>query len=154
MKRSAGVLPYKIENGEIMVYLEHPGGPFWEGKDSWSICKGEYTNEKAIDAAVREFKEETGFALNPDDLFFIGSTKQEATNKLVTVFGVLHDFDPSLMVSNTFQREWPPFSGQIQEFPEMDEGRWFSILEADQKIFAGQRKFLWKLVDIIHSEKQ
>lgn len=153
MRRSAGVLPYKIENGEIMVYLEHPGGPFWEGKDSWSICKGEYKKEKAMEAAIREFKEETGFTLCAEDLFFIGSEKQEATNKLVTVFGVEHDFDPSLMVSNTFKREWPPLSGQIQEFPEMDEGRWFSIFEAEQKIFVGQKKFLQKLVAIIRSEK-
>lgn len=153
MRRSAGILPYKVVNNEIFVYLEHPGGPYWQGKDLWSICKGEYTNEKAIDAAIREFKEEANIEINKDDLFFIGSEKQEATNKLVTVFGVETDFDYSKMSSNTFTLEWPPSSGEYHEFPEMDEGRWFSIDEAEKKILKGQRKFLEKLNNIINREK-
>ncbi len=154
MKRSAGILPYKIVDGKIMVYLEHPGGPYWENKDEWSICKGEYKKEeKAINAALREFKEETGFALNKEDLHFIGSLKQQATKKLVIVFGVEKDINPEKMISNTFTKEWPPHSGQIQEFPEMDQGKWFTIEEADQKIFKGQRPILKKLVDIIYSVK-
>lgn len=153
MKRSAGILPYKFEDGHLMVYLEHPGGPFWEGKDSWSICKGEYTKEKAIDAALREFNEETSFAVNKKDLFFIGSKKMESSNKLITIFGVETNFDASKMKSNTFKKEWPPMSGIIQEFPEMDEGRWFEIEEAMSKVFKGQETILEKLKDKISYNK-
>lgn len=147
MKRSAGVLPYKIENGDFLVYLGRPGGPFWEGKDMWSICKGEYTKERALDAALREFSEETGFDVLPDEVFFIGSEKQHATNKLITIFGVKKDFDPMIMKSNTFKKEWPIGSGNIQEFPEMAEGRWFTYDEAMPRIFKGQRRILDKLYD-------
>lgn len=153
MKRSAGVLPYKNQDGRIMVYLERPGGPFWEGKDMWSICKGEYTKEKAIDAALREFQEETGFSIVKEDLFFIGSEKQFATNKLITIFGIEKDFNPTKMSSNTFKKEWPPGTGIIQEFPEMAEGRWFYIEDAYKKIFKGQKKILSKLLNIINSDK-
>ena len=110
MKRSAGILPFKIVDNKLFVYLEHPGGPYWQDKDLWSICKGEYSNEKAIDAAIREFKEETNFEINKKDLFFIGSEKQESTNKLVTIFGVETDFDVKKMSSNTFKLELPPLS--------------------------------------------
>ncbi len=153
MKRSAGILPYRFKDGVLSVYLEHPGGPYWEGKDLWSICKGEYTYEKAIDAAVREFEEETGFKVEKDNLFFVGSLKQQATNKLVTVFGIQCDLDPSKMKSNTFKLEWPPMSGNICEFPEMDEGRWFQLEEAKEKIFKGQIKILEKMESIINSAK-
>lgn len=152
MKRSAGILPYKIVDKKIMVYLEHPGGPYWQDKDEWSICKGEYKrDEKAVDAAVREFKEETGFSLDKKDLFFIKSVKQQATNKLVIIFGVETDIDPEKMTSNTFIKEWPPFSGQMQEFLEMDQAKWFSIEEARKKIFKGQKSILTKLEEIIYS---
>lgn len=152
MKRSAGILPYKKLNGDLMVYLEHPGGPYWVNKDLWSICKGEYCCEKALDAAVREFSEETGFEIDKDKLFFIRSVKQKATNKLVIAFGIEQDIDPSKMKSNMFKLEWPPESGIIQEFPEMDEGRWFKIEEAKTKILKGQIKILDKLEMIINSE--
>lgn len=154
MKRSAGILPFKIVDNKLFVYLEHPGGPYWEDKDLWSVCKGEYSNEKAIDAAIREFKEETNFEINKKDLFFIGSEKQESTNKLVTIFGVETDFDAKKMSSNTFKLEWPPLSGEIHEYPEMDEGRWFLIEEAKGKILKGQRKFLDKLIRILNRENK
>lgn len=144
MKRSVGVLPYKIENGELMVYLEHPGGPFWKGKDKWSICKGEQINENAICAAIREFKEESGFDVPVDKIQFLGSVKQKS-NKLITIFSVLMDIDPKKMKSNTFSMEYPRGSGEIKEFYEMDEGRWFSLEIAKEKIFVGQRKLLIKL---------
>lgn len=152
MKRSAGILPFKIEQNEIYVYLEHPGGPYWQDIDKWSICKGEYKDEKAIDAAVREFKEETNFSVNKQKVFFLGSKKQQATNKLVIVFAVNQDIDPSMMKSNYFKLEWPPLSGTIQEFPEMDKASWFNINEAKDKIFAGQLIFLNKLVDLLERQ--
>ncbi len=153
MKKSAGILPYKIEDNKIFVYLEHPGGPYWTGKDKWSICKGEYKNEPAIDAAIREFTEETGFTVNKDELFFIKSVKLESSNKLITIFGLNKDFDASKMKSNTFNLEWPPKSGNMVEFPEMDEGRWIEIKTAKNKIFKGQEKVLDKLEEIINDFK-
>lgn len=152
MKRSAGILPYKIEDDNLYVYLEHPGGPYWVEKDLWSICKGEFKNEKAIEAAIREFNEETGTLINREKLFFIGSKKQQATNKLVIVFGVEQDIDPTKMKSNKFKLEWPPESGIINEFPEMDKAAWFRIEEAYDKIFSGQQVFLKKLTSLL--EKQ
>lgn len=145
MKRSAGILPYKIENNELKVYLEHPGGPFWEGKDKWSICKGEYSDEKAIDAALREFNEESGFQVEARDLEFLGSQKLNSVNKLISIFIIKTDLDVTKMKSNTFKLEYPFGSGIINEYPEMDEGRWFTIAEAKEKVFKGQEKILEKL---------
>ncbi len=145
MKRSAGILPYKIENNELKVYLEHPGGPFWEGKDKWSICKGEYSDEKAIDAALREFNEESGFQVEARDLEFLGSQKLNSVNKLISIFIIKADLDVTKMKSNTFKLEYPLGSGIINEYPEMDEGRWFNIAEAKEKVFKGQEKILEKL---------
>lgn len=148
MKHSAGILPYKYTSGTLQVYLEHPGGPYWQNKDLWSICKGEYKQEKALDAALREFKEETGFNISSKDFIFLGSKKQSSTNKLVTIFAVNIDLDPTKMISNTFTIEWPPFSNNIQKFPEMDKAAWFPIEEAKEKIFPGQKYFLEKLHEI------
>lgn len=149
MKKSAGVLPYKIENNDLYVYLEKPGGPFWKNKDSWSICKGEYNKESSLDAAVREFREESGFDVNRKDLEFLCSIKMKTTNKLVTVFIVNQDFDADKMKSNTFIKEWPIGSGKMCEFPEMIEGKWFEIKEAKNKVFKGQIKILEKLEEYI-----
>lgn len=148
MKRSAGILPFKIENGRLMVFLEHPGGPFWEGIDKWSISKGEYKNEKAIDAAIREFKEESGFVVDKDELIYLGANKQKS-KKLVNCFIINKDFDATNIKSNTFKKEWPVGSGVIQEFPEMDEARWFLLDEAKEKIFQGQIVFLNKLENYV-----
>jgi len=151
MKRSAGILPYKIVDNDIYVYLERPGGPYFKGKDKWGICKGEYTNERAIDAAIREFKEESGNLVKEEDLFFIGSTKV-SKEKVINIFGINKDFDPSKMTSNTFKKEFPPNSGKIREYPEMEEARWFKIEEAKKKIFKYQDKILDKLVSIIDNK--
>lgn len=149
VKRSSGILPYKFVDGKLLVYLERPGGPFWEGKNRWSLCKGEHKKgESAIDAALREFKEESGFDINKDDLFFIGSFKQKS-KKLVSVFGVEQDLDENKMTSNTFIREYPVGSGKNCEFPEMAEGRWFLVNEAREVIFDGQKKILDKIVNMV-----
>ena len=113
MKRSAGILPYKYIDNELYVYLEHPGGPFWEGVDKWSVVKGEYDNEKAINAARREFFEESGFDIN-EDLEYLGSFKLK--NKLVIMFCLEKDLDVTKMKSNTFIRD-------AKEYNEMDEAR-------------------------------
>ena len=147
MKRSAGILPYKIEDNELKVYLEHPGGPYFKGKDKWGICKGEYTDERAIDAAIREFYEETGTKVEESELEFLGSEKLNAVNKLINIFIVKKDIDVTKMKSNTFTLEYPAGSGIINEYPEMDEAKWFTISEAKTKIFKGQEKILEKLED-------
>ena len=135
MKRSAGILPYKYIDNEIYVYLEHPGGPFWDGIDKWSVVKGEYSNEKAINAARREFLEESGFDIK-EDLEYLGSFKLK--DKLVIIFCLEKDLDVSKMKSNTFIRD-------SKEYLEMDEARWFKIDEAYDKIFNRQKKILDRL---------
>lgn len=154
MRHSAGVLVYKIENKELKVLLCHMGGPYWQNIDegAWSIPKGEFKQEKAIQAAVREFQEETSFSIKQEKLFFLGSKKQ-ASNKLVTVFSGMEDFDADQAQSNTFMKEWPKGSGKIQEFPEMDKAAWIPISEAKQKILKGQIYFLLKLEAQLESKK-
>lgn len=150
MKRSAGILVYRIKNNQIEIFLEHMGGPYWQKKDegAWSIPKGEYTEEQAIEAAVREFKEETGFDIEKENLDFLASIKQDS-QKLVTAFVICHDFDETMVKSNTFEMEWPPKSGQRVAFPEMDRAGWFKIEEAKKKILKGQIPFLEKLEEYL-----
>ena len=144
MKRSAGILPYKYIDNKLYVYLEHPGGPYYENRDIWSICKGEYIEEKPIDAAIREFREESGVSISKDKLSFLSSHKVH-NNKLVTIFITNTDIDPSKMTSNTFTKEYPKGSGIIQEFPEMDRYEWMDINIAKEKIVESQLYFLNKL---------
>ena len=147
--RSAGILPYKIENNEIYVFLEHPGGPFCEGKDVWSICKGEYTKEKAIDAALREFSEESGIQLDKDKLKYLYSHKV-SNKKLVILFTINQDLDATNIKSNTFELEYPKGSGKYQTIPEMDKAKWFKIDEAEKIIFNNQKIFIRKLKEYIN----
>lgn len=151
MKRSAGILVYRKRENKIEVFLEHMGGPYWKEKDSgaWSIPKGEYTEERAIDAALREFTEETGFKLEEKNLTFLSSEKQ-GSGKLVTVFIAEHDFDETQIKSNLFELEWPPKSGKIESFPEMDKANWFQVEIAKDKILKGQVVFLNKLVEYLN----
>lgn len=154
MKHSAGILAYKLEQGKIKVFLEHMGGPYWQNvkEGSWSIPKGELKKEeKMIEGALREFYEESGYSLSKEKLEFLASLKQK-NNKLVTVFMIEKDLDPTKVTSNLFQLEWPKNSGKICEFPEMDEAAWIEIEEAKKLILKGQVKFLEKLEDKL-SEK-
>lgn len=146
MKKSAGILVYRYQNEKLEVLLCHMGGPYWAGidKGGWSLPKGELKKEKAIDAAIREFQEETGFVIKKDNLKFLG-TKKQPSRKLVVVFSGIGDYDPSLSFSNTFKKEWPKGSGQIVEFPEMDKVEWIEIQDAKEKILKGQVYFLEKL---------
>src|SRR5579862_2048013 len=130
-KLSAGVLMYRHHDGQLEVFLVHHGGPFWAKKDlaSWSIPKGEYEEgEQPAEAAAREFKEETGFPV-VGSLRELGTVKQ-AGGKVVSAWCFEGDCDPSHLVSNVFQMEWPPRSGRQVEFPEVDRGDWFSITTA------------------------
>jgi predicted NUDIX family NTP pyrophosphohydrolase len=148
-KQSAGILLFRGSKTEFEVFLVHPGGPFWARKvaGAWSIPKGEYLDgEDAFAAAKREFEEETGVAIT-GDFIALGEVKQ-AGGKIVTAWAVEHDLDPAMLKSNTFRQEWPPRSGKIQEFPEVDSGAWFSLTEARGKIIKAQGEFLSRLADL------
>jgi predicted NUDIX family NTP pyrophosphohydrolase len=146
-KRSAGILLYRRRSGAPEVLLVHPGGPFWANKDlgAWSIPKGEYAQgEDPRDCALREFEEELGAPPPGQALTELGSTKL-AGGKLVTAWAAEGDLDPASAVSNTFTLEWPPRSGVMREFPEIDRAQWFSLAEARRKINPAQGEFLERL---------
>jgi predicted NUDIX family NTP pyrophosphohydrolase len=145
-KLSAGLLFYRRTNSGAEVFLVHPGGPFWQSKDlgAWSIPKGEFAlGEDPLEAAKREFREETGFAAVGS--FLPLQTLKQPSGKTVYAWAVEGDFDPQLLRSNTFQVELPRGSGKFREFPEVDRAEWFSIEVAREKILPGQRGFLDQL---------
>jgi len=146
-RRSAGLLLYRRSQRGLEVFLVHPGGPFWAKKDlgAWSIPKGEYDqSEAALDAARREFAEETGFTAEGE--FVELGTVRQASGKLVSAWALEGDCDPAALVSNLCEIEWPPRSGRRMEIPEVDRGAWFTLDQAHQRIFAGQQHFLDMLV--------
>jgi predicted NUDIX family NTP pyrophosphohydrolase len=138
-KLSAGLLMYRRSHDGIEVFLVHPGGPFWAKKDlgAWSIPKGEYTEgELPLQAAKREFHEETGFEVNGEP-FELGTIKQNS-GKLVSVWAIEGDCDPASLVSNTCEIEWPPRTGRKIEIPEVDRGAWFSLEAARERLVKSQ----------------
>lgn len=150
-KRSAGLLLYRKRGGVIEVFLVHPGGPFWQRKDdgAWSIPKGEFGTEESgerdnsLDAARREFHEETGFTI--DGEFRELTPVRQAGGKMVYAWAVEADADATAVVSNNFSIEWPPRSGQIREFPEIDRAAWFDLPTARRKILKSQLPLLDQL---------
>jgi predicted NUDIX family NTP pyrophosphohydrolase len=144
-KNSAGLLLYR-RCGEPQVLLVHPGGPFWTKKDagSWSVPKGEFSEgEDPLQAARREFTEETGFTFDGD--FCRLDPVKQSGGKVVHAWAVEADCDASKVRSNYFSMEWPPKSGRIQQFPEVDRAEWFSINEARKRIVKGQVGLLEQL---------
>jgi predicted NUDIX family NTP pyrophosphohydrolase len=144
--KSAGVLAYRTTAGRIEVLLVHPGGPFWANKDegAWSIPKGEYAaREKPEEAARREFSEELGVGLTAP-LQPLGEIRQRG-GKLVEAFAAEFDLNVDAIVSNTFEIEWPPRSGRLQRFPEVDRAAWFDLATAREKINVAQRELLDRL---------
>lgn len=145
-KQSAGLLLFRESRGAIEVLLVHPGGPFWARKDAgaWSIPKGELdTDEEPLAAARREFAEETGTAI--DGEFIALAPVRQPSGKIVHAWAVRADFDPERLRSNTFTIEWPPKSGQLREFPEVDRAAWFALDQARAKIQPGQLPLLDQL---------
>jgi predicted NUDIX family NTP pyrophosphohydrolase len=141
--RSAGLLMYRRRPGGLEVLLAHPGGPFWKARDegAWTLPKGLYTDEEeALAAACREFGEETGFACAPPFLP-LGELRQKS-GKRITAWAFEGDADPLALRSNTFQLEWPPRSGRLGEFPEVDRVGWFGLEEARRRLLPGQAPFL------------
>lgn len=150
-KKSAGLLLFrpKSEGSQLEVFLVHPGGPFWRSKDdgAWTIPKGEFTDdEDALAAARREFREETGSDAPDGDYLPLKPVKQ-AGGKIVHAWAIEGDFDPAGLRSNNFQCEWPPRSGRMQEFPEVDRADWFAPDMARRKILAGQLPLIDQLLE-------
>ncbi len=134
---------YRRRNRRLEVFLVHPGGPFWAKKDlgAWSVCKGEYgEGEPPLEAAIREFHEETGFTAQGD--FLELGAVQQSGGKVVSAWGFEGDCDPGNLISNRCKLEWPPRSGRLIEIPEVDRGGWFSISEARERILKSQVPFL------------
>ena len=146
-KESAGLLLHRRRNGALEVLLVHPGGPFWINKDlgAWTIPKGEIMpGERPLDAAQREFREETGHTI-------VGAFQplrpvQQSGRKIVHAWAVEADLDPATVTSNHFEMEWPPRSGHRRSFPEIDRAQWFGLDQARRKIIKAQAALLEELV--------
>jgi predicted NUDIX family NTP pyrophosphohydrolase len=150
-RTSAGVLLYRRSaDGGCEVLLGHMGGPFWARKDdgAWSIPKGEYGDgEDPLAVARREFEEETGSPVPASELVPLGQVRAGA--KLLTLWAAEGDLDADACSSNTFELEWPPRSGRVQAFPEIDRAAWFSLDEARAKLAKGQVPVLDRLRDLL-----
>lgn len=153
-KRSAGILMYRGRGPELEVLLVHPGGPFWAKKDdgAWSIPKGEYDEaEEPLACAIRESEEELG--MRPDGNFINLGEFAQSSRKIVVAFAVEGDFDPADLKSNRFELEWPPNSGRMQSFPEVDRAAWFAPNLAKVKFLPGQQGFIDRLVAALHKPR-
>lgn len=153
VKRSAGLLLYRVREETLEVFLVHPGGPFWARKDLgvWTIPKGEIDKgEDPLEAARREFEEETGF--RPEGEFRELTPIRQRSGKIVHAWAVEGDCDPTILRSNIFTLEWPPRSGRQKEFPEADRAGWFSLTQAREKILEGQRELLAQLERLRNDE--
>lgn len=155
VKRSAGLLIYRRADADVRVLLVHPGGPFWARKDdgAWSIPKGLVEeNEDALTAAQRETDEEIGIKV--DGPFARLGDYRQPGGKIVMAWSVeaLTDIDVATIKSNSFTMEWPPRSGSMKEFPEVDKAGWFSLAEAEVKILVGQRPILADLTEQLRIE--
>ncbi len=148
---SAGLLLYRLRDGMLEVLLVHPGGPFWKRRDAgaWSIPKGEIENgEVAEDVARREFKEELAHDAPGVELVSIGTVRQ-AGGKLVHAWIARGDVDVDRIASMKFTMEWPPRSGRMQEFPEVDMAGWFDLVTSRQKMVPAQTVFLDRLEEVL-----
>jgi predicted NUDIX family NTP pyrophosphohydrolase len=149
MKLSAGILLYRGEGASLELLLVHPGGPFWAKKDrgAWSIPKGEYEpGEDALVVARREFEEELGASPPQGAPLTLGEFRQPS-RKIITAFALRGDFDPARLQSNRFELEWPPKTGRMQSFPEVDRAGWFALRVARDKIQPGQAPFIDRLLE-------
>ncbi|MGW1668000.1 NUDIX domain-containing protein [Streptomyces sp. NPDC002324] len=151
-KRSAGLLLHRRTEHGVEVLLGHMGGPYFAHRDAgaWSVPKGEYEpDEPAWDAARREFQEELGLAPPDGEAVPLGEVQQK-NGKIVTVWAIEADLDPATVVPGTFRMEWPPRSGLIQEFPELDRVEWLTVERARAVLVPAQAEFLDRLTE--HSD--
>lgn len=144
--RSAGLLLFRRPSDRLECLLAHPGGPFWTRKDdgAWTLPKGEIgASEEALAAACREFEEETG--LRPAGPFLALGAVRMRSGKRVQAWAFEGDFDPAALRCNLFDVEWPPRSGQVRQFPEIDRVAWFDPAQARRKLLEAQRPFIDRL---------
>ena len=149
-KQSAGVLLYKLTDGLLYLFLVHPGGPFFRNKDdgAWSIPKGEFAeDEEPLAAAKREFEEEVGKPVSGN--FIKLQPIKQKSGKVVHAWAVEGDIDHETITSNLFEIEWPPRSGKMTSFPEIDRAGWFTADVARQKIIPGQAAFIDELENLV-----
>jgi len=149
--QSAGILLYRNINGQPEFFLVHPGGPFFKNKDEgyWSIPKGEFLpDENPLAAAQREFEEETGRPIKAEKFIELSPIKQKS-GKIVHAWGAEGELDADTITSNTFEIEWPPHSGKMSSFPEIDRAGWFSADDARLKINAAQAALIDELLSLI-----
>ena len=150
---SAGILLFRRGDGETQVLLIKPGGPFWRNKDAgaWMIPKGMVEpGEVPAEAALREFEEETGSQLTA--VPFPLATVRQAGGKIVEAFALQAEFDPARLTSIAFEMEWPPHSGLRQSFPEVEEARWLTIVDAHERMLPSQLPLLERLADLLGSD--
>jgi predicted NUDIX family NTP pyrophosphohydrolase len=155
MNWSAGILLYRFKDHIPEVFLVHPGGPYFRNKNDgwWTVPKGEISgDETAIETALREFEEETGHVPKGDPVE-LKPIKQKG-GKTVACWAIQGDLDPDELQSNTFEIEWPPRSGKRQVFPEIDQGAWYTLAEAREKINVMQSAFLDELQDLLHDKNK
>jgi predicted NUDIX family NTP pyrophosphohydrolase len=148
---SAGILLWRRERGTVEVLLGHPGGPFFARRDQghWTVLKGEIEpGEDPLAVARREFSEETGQPAPTGSPIELGTIRQKS-GKVVHAWAMEGDVDPDACTSNTFDMEWPPGSGHVQSFPEIDRVAWFLVPEARGWIKPAQAPFLDRLEDAI-----
>jgi predicted NUDIX family NTP pyrophosphohydrolase len=149
VKKSAGILAYRRGERGLEVFLVHPGGPFWKNKDehAWSIPKGEFDDEDPLDAARREFAEETGQSIDGE---FVALEPVRSAGKIIHAFAVAADSpDPGRLDSNTFEMAWPPRSGRRQSFPEVDRAAWVPLEEAAGKLHKNQQALVDRLAQLL-----
>jgi predicted NUDIX family NTP pyrophosphohydrolase len=150
-KISAGLLMYRVRDGELEFLLAHPGGSFWKHKDAgaWTIPKGEIReDEEFLAAACREFQEETG--VKPEGTFIALTPIKQRSGKIVHAWAFEGDCDPSKVKSNTFELEWPPKSGRFETCPEIDRAGFFKLAPAKKKIMPAQFPLLEELEKKLH----
>ena len=149
---SAGIVLWRRRGGRVEVLLGHPGSPYWAHKDEgdWTVLKGEVELGEELQAvALREFAEETGHPIDDDaTLIELGEIRQKS-GKVVHAWAAEGTLDPAEAVSNTFEMEWPPRSGRIQTFPEIDRVEWFRLKKARVKIKDAQAAFLDRLEEAL-----
>jgi predicted NUDIX family NTP pyrophosphohydrolase len=146
-RQSAGILLYRAREGGLEVLLVHPGGPFWARRDkgAWSIPKGEHeAGEEPLPAALREFEEELGCPPPTGRPLDLGQVRQK-NGKIVNAWALAGDLDAAAITSNTFPLEWPPRSGQVRQFPEVDRAEWFPLATAREKLIPAQMELLDRL---------
>lgn len=151
MRLSSGLLMYRVSDGVLEVLIAHMGGPFWMRKDAaaWSIPKGEHSAEEdPLAVAYREFEEELGKAAPSGETIELGTIRQPS-GKIINVFALCGDFDPSEVASNRFDLEWPRGSGNVKSFPEIDKACWMDCATARNKLVKGQLGFIDRLVKSI-----